>query len=241
MIRALIVDDELPAREELSWLLAQCEGVVVAGQAANATEALELIENDPFDVVFLDISMPGIDGMRLAEAIHETNGPKPHIVFVTAHSERAVDAFAVNATDYILKPARLDRLRQAIAKIPKRTPTPADESPTDLARISVEKRGVFHVIPVVDIICFESEDGIVVAQTAESRFITDFNLKFLEENLATDLFYRCHRSFIVRIDAIKSIAPYGAGTYMLALDGIEKQIPLARSRAGGLKSLIPSS
>ena len=240
MIRALVVDDELPAREELQWLLEQIEGVEVAGAASDSKDALDQIVNDPFDVVFLDIDMPGIDGMRLAEAIYETSGPKPQIVFVTAYQERAVDAFSVDATDYILKPARLDRLRTALDKVRARLISKPSE-PKALSRISVEKRNVFHVIAVEDIVFFESEDGVVIVQTDDERFMTDFNLKYLERSLSPELFYRCHRSFIVRIDAIKSLAPLGAGTYQLTLQGVERVIPLARSRASGLKQLIPSS
>jgi len=246
-MKALVVDDERPAREELVWLLGQCEGVEVVGQAPTAEAALELIHTVQAEVVFLDIDMPGIGGMRLAETLREDPDEAPAVVFVTAYENHAVDAFGVDAVDYLLKPVRLERLQRALERVRARNGHPSEatiERPAKpLSRISVEQRGVYHVISLEDVVFFESEDGIVVVQTAaEERFITDFSLKFLEANLDPETFFRCHRSYIVRLDAIESIAPWGAGTYRLVLDReADLGVPLARSRANDLKSLIPWS
>lgn len=245
-MKALVVDDERPAREELIWLLDQCDGIEVAEQAATAEAALEVVGRVPIDVVFLDIDMPGIGGMRLAERLRDDPDIAPAIVFVTAYDNHAVDAFGVDATDYLLKPVRLERLQRAIDKVRQRlgTTSEAIERPArPLTRISVEHRGVYRVLALDDVLFFESEDGIVVVQTrAAERFITDFSLKFLEANLDADVFFRSHRSYIVRLDAIQSIAPWGAGTYRLVLDQTDELgVPLARARAGDLKSLIPWS
>ena len=245
-MKALVVDDERPAREELAWLLGQCEDVEVVGQAATAENALDLLGSVAADVVFLDIDMPGIGGMRLAETLREDPEDAPAVVFVTAYDKHAVDAFGVDAVDYLLKPVRLERLQRALDKVRTRFShrSEATERPAKpLTRISVEQRGVYRVISLDDVVFFESEDGIVVVQTAaEERFITDFSLKFLEANLDPEIFFRCHRSYIVRLDAIDSIAPWGAGTYRLVLDReSELGVPLARSRASELKSLIPWS
>ncbi|MFW6058311.1 MAG: LytR/AlgR family response regulator transcription factor [Persicimonas sp.] len=253
-MKALIVDDEKPAREELSWLLEQCSGVEVTAQAPSAEKAREFIEageveqgpEDRLDVVFLDIDMPGVDGMRLAELLRERpEEQRPLVIFVTAYDEHAVDAFEVDAVDYLLKPVRLERLQKAItrakSRLEARAAAPAEASRA-LDRISVEDRGVYRVVPVGDILYFEAEDGIVVAATKDERFITDFSLKFLEENLSEETFFRSHRSYIVRLDAIESIAPWGAGTYRLILSRDEDLgVPLSRSRAAELKSRIPWS
>lgn len=239
-MRALVVDDELPAREELIWLLGQCGDVEVVAQAASAEAALEVLAGDDFDVVFLDIDMPGIGGMRLAELLRDREAP-PSVIFVTAYEAHAVEAFGVDATDYLLKPVRLERLQRALQKVRNRT-APAPKVARQLNRISVEDRGVYRVLPLEDVLFFESEDGIVVVQTAEKRYITDFSLKFLEENLDPEIFFRCHRSYIVRLDVIESIAPWGAGTYQLTVDRErDLGVPLARSRAADLKALIPWS
>lgn len=255
-LNLLIVDDEEPAREELRWLLEQCDGTHVVGAAASAEAAQQFLDAKAdapeIDLIFLDINMPGIDGMRLAESLHKMDAQsgaeirRPGVIFVTAYDHYAVDAFAVDAIDYLLKPVRLARLQKALERArsvlisaPATEPTGQE---TILERISVEDQGVYRVLPVDDILYFESDGGIVVAATLTERFITDFSLKFLEENLSERTFFRCHRSYIVRLDAIESIAPWGAGTYRLIVSR-ERDLgaPLSRSRAGDLKSRIPWS
>lgn len=254
-IRALIIDDEAPAREELCWLLEQSdEPVEVVGQAGAARAALELIDETcpDVDLVFMDVDMPGVDGVRLAELLRDRGEKecRPMVVFVTAYEEYALDAFDVDAIDYLLKPVRMERLQRALKKALARLDARRASSLTQdsdghqryLDRISVEEHGVYRVIPSEEILFFEAEDGIVVVQTREGRSITDFSLKFLEQNLDPAHFFRSHRSYIVKLDAIDSIAPWGAGTYRLILDRAEDLgVPLARSRANELKSLIPWS
>lgn len=249
-MRALIVDDEAPAREELGWLLEQADATIeVIAQAASAKEALAKLDalGDTTDIVFLDVDMPGIDGVRLAELIKDRHERPPQIIFVTAYDDYAVDAFDVDAVDYLLKPIRMERLSRALERARARHKAASREdvdpnAPRALERISVEDKGVYRVIPLEEVLYFEAEDGIVVIQTKESRHITDFSLKFLEEKLDTDRFFRSHRSYIVQLDAITSIAPWGAGTYRLIVDReADLSVPLARSRANDLKSLIPWS
>lgn len=241
-MNVLIVDDERPAREEMAWLLGQCDDVVVCGQCASAEDALERLADDrnAVDLVFLDIDMPGIGGMRLAELLGDAD-ERPQVVFVTAYEKYAVDAFGVDAVDYLLKPVRLDRLQRALDKARERVRA-SDAPPRTLTRISVEDRGEYRVVPLEDVLFFESEEGIVVLQTTDARYITEFSLKFLEQKLDPKMFFRSHRGYIVRLDAITSIAPWGAGTYRLVLDRErDLGVPLARSRAADLKSLIPWS
>lgn len=263
-LRVLVVDDEKPAREELCWLLEQCDGADVVARAATADQARQLLDappqDVPIDLVFLDINMPGIDGMRLAELLHKrAPSPaqaaparaRPAVIFVTAYDDYAVDAFAVDAIDYLLKPVRLERLQRALERARRllrpHEPAPAQPARTApgasaLERISVEDHGVYRVIPLDEILYFEADDGVVLAATLHERFMTDFSLKFLEENLSEETFFRSHRSYIVRLDAIESIAPWGAGTYRLIFSR-ERDLgaPLSRSRAGELKSRMPWS
>jgi DNA-binding LytR/AlgR family response regulator len=247
MIRALVVDDERPAREELAWLLSQIEGVDVVGAVGTAEEALQRLDEErSIQVVFLDIDMPGMGGMGLAQRLGEN---APVVIFVTAYGHHAVEAFGVNALDYILKPVRLERLEKAIRRL-RQVLSAAEQAKKDkglqelklLSRVSVHENGVYRVLPVRDILFFESEDGVVVAQTAGKRYLTDFNLKFLERRLDGELFFRCHRSYIVQLDFIESIVPWGAGTYRLIVNrSLELGVPLSRSRAAVLKQLIPWS
>ena len=252
-MNAIVIDDEQPAREELTWLLGQCEGVEVVDQFGSASQAIDAIEARPenIDLCFLDIDMPGIDGLRLAETLADRLADSaPHIVFVTAYEEHAVDAFSLDAVDYLLKPVRLARLQKTIERArrrlrPRHTDKHqlADESSSPLERISVEELGEYHVISVDDILWIEADEGFATVHTEEGDHLTDFSLKSLEQNLDAEHFFRCHRSFIVRLDAIRRIAPSGAGTYRLIVGdtGEDEAIPLARSRAPDLKALIPWS
>lgn len=251
-INVLIIDDETPAREELIWLLQQCDVPTnVLGQADSAAGALSALESmrGRVDLVFMDIDMPGVNGVRLAESLQDDAQGAPLVIFVTAYQEYALEAFNVDAVDYLLKPVRIKRLGRALEKAQQMLQSPvadqevpAPDAARTLERISVEERGVYRVIPIEDILFFSAEDGIVMVQTRTSRHMTDFSLKFLEQNLDLTRFFRCHRSTIVNLDSIDSIAPWGAGTYRLVVDRAQDLgVPLARSKAGELKALIPWS
>jgi DNA-binding LytR/AlgR family response regulator len=264
-VNALIVDDEQPAREELGWLLEQCDGVRVAAEASDAERAREELQErgDAIDVVFLDIDMPGVDGIRFAECLGDLD-TEPATVFVTAYDDYAVDAFDVEAVDYLLKPVRLERLQEAVERVSERLDSDrthgdadvgADEPDDDggdeetLDRVSVQADEGYRVVDLDEILYFESDDGEVFVETTDGRFATDFSLKFLESRLPSDEFFRCHRSYIVRLGAIDTIVPAGAGTYRLFVDDPDDpevtaeraSAPLARSRAAELKRRMPWS
>ena len=254
-MKILVVDDEKPAREELAWLLNQCEGAEVLAQLSSAQEAMDyLIGHDDVDLVFLDIDMPGFNGVRLARWWTDQLGEEaPLIVFVTAYDQHAVDAFSLDAVDYLLKPVRLARIEETLQRGRRRligaggessrTREEVDREETaPLERISVEELGQYRVIAVKDILWVEADEGFATVHTAGGTFLTDFSLKFLEENLPKERFFRCHRSYIVRLDAISRIAPTGAGTYrLLVSEEKDLGVPLARSRAPELKARMPWS
>src|SRR6476661_1511560 len=147
-LRALVVDDEAPALEELSWLLRQDPRVALVRTADSAAEALKVLEPGDVDVVFSDISMPGLDGMDLARVIARFS-QRPQVVFVTAHDRHAVDAFALDATDYVMKPVRSDRLAEAVRRVVAAA-DPGSGAPTPAApedeTIPVELAGVTRFI-----------------------------------------------------------------------------------------------
>lgn len=254
MINILIVDDEQPAREELAWLLGQFDHTLVQAQLGSAHEAIaHLKAHADIDLVFLDIDMPGFDGLRLANLWTDQLGDDaPLIVFVTAYEEHALDAFDLHAVDYLLKPVRLARLEKTLHRVRQRLqnasasfdPGHLDPPTAPLERISVEELGHYRVLPVKDILWVEADEGFATVHTPEGSFLTDFSLRFLEENLPPDDFFRCHRSYIVRLDAITRIAPTGAGTYRLLVGdqtNEDQSVPLARSRAPELKARMPWS
>lgn len=252
-MKILVVDDEKPAREELCWLLEQCEGAEVLEQLSSAQEAMDyLTASADVELVFLDIDMPGFDGVRLARWWSDQLGEEaPLIVFVTAYAQHAVDAFSLDAVDYLLKPVRLSRIEETLQRVRRRLGETVsgeellEDSPTGgmpLERISVEELGQYRVIAVKEILWVEADEGFATVHTEKGDFLTDFSLKFLEENLPKELFFRSHRSYIVRLDAIERIAPTGAGTYRLLVSADdEKGVPLARSRAPELKARMPWS
>ena len=239
-IRAIVVDDEPLARDELRFMLGQCEDVEVVGEARNAPEAQGLCEEEQPDVAFLDLRMPGPDGVALAETLM-ANHPDLKVVIVSAHDEGALRAFEARVADYLLKPVRLERLRQAVERV-RSASAGAASSIEWLERIAVRRKDAYVVLELGDVIYFEVKDELVWAISEEDRFAIDKTLANLEDELDPEAFFRSHRGFIVRYDRIRAIEPTGAGTYQLLLDHPEEpKIPLARERAKKLRERIPFS
>ncbi|MBW1761865.1 MAG: response regulator, partial [Deltaproteobacteria bacterium] len=239
-IRAIVVDDEPLARDELRFMLGQCEDVEVVGEARNAPEAQGLCDEELPDVAFLDLRMPGPDGVALAETLM-ANHPDLKVVIVSAHDEGALRAFEARVADYLLKPVRLERLRQAVERV-RSAPAGSANGTERLDRIAVRRKEAYVVLELGDVIYFEVKDELVWAVTKEDRFAIDKTLANLEDELDPDAFFRSHRGFIVRYDRIRAIEPTGAGTYQLLLDHPEEpKIPLARERAKKLRERIPFS
>jgi len=233
MLKALVVDDEAPARSELRFLLEEAGGIEVVGEASNAAEALQLIKAIPYDVVFLDIDMPGLSGMRLAEAL-ATMDRQPSIIFVTAHSEHAVKAFEVQATDYLVKPVEVDRLRAAIERL-----QPAEDSPVRIERVPVEKGGRKLLLQVDDIYYVMAKDDYSYIYTAEERYLSTVSLAQLESKLEPQGFFRVHRRFVVNLKQVKEVVPMYGGTMLLTLkDAAATQVPASRRRVPALKRAL---
>jgi two-component system response regulator LytT len=243
-LRAIIVDDEPLARDELAFLLGEIGGVEVVGQAGDAHEALKLADREEPEVAFVDLRMPGPDGIALAEALKRRH-PKIQVIVVTAHDDAALRAFEAQVLDYVLKPARLDRVRSAVARAQAAvhgqrgsSNGPGKEAPFE--RLAVRRGGVYLVLEVADVIYFEMKDELVWAVTATDRLALDLTMTNLEQRLSDNEFFRSHRGALVRVDKIRAMEPAGAGTYELVLDHPESpRVPLARERARLLKERIP--
>jgi two-component system response regulator LytT len=233
-LKALVCDDEAPARSELRFLLEEVGGVEVVGEAGSGAEALQLIRALPYDVVFLDIDMPGLSGMQLAEVLNDLD-KKPAIIFVTAHSEYAVQAFEVAATDYLVKPVESDRLRQAIERL-----VPAQPSgPIKLERIPVEKAGKKLLLPVDDIFHIMAKDDYSYLHTDGERYLSTMSLSTLESKLEAQGFYRVHRRFLVNLSKVSEVVPMYGGTLLLTLkDRNRTQVPVSRRRVPALKKVL---
>lgn len=232
-LKALVVDDEAPARSELRFLLDEVGGVEVVGEASNASEAFQLIRAIPYDVVFLDIDMPGMSGVQLAEAMAQLER-QPAVVFVTAHSEHAVKAFEVMAADYLVKPVELDRLRVAVGRL---APTLHEEARVE--RIPVEKAGRKLLVQVEDIFYIMAKDDYSYLHTGAERYLSTISLAHLEQRLAPCGFFRIHRRYLVNLAQVREVIPMYGGTLLLTLkDRANTQVPVSRRRVPSLKRAL---
>lgn len=240
-LRVIIVDDEPLARDELAFLLGEMGGVEVVGQAGDAHEALELSERCDPELAFVDLRMPGPDGIALAEALKQRK-PAMQVIVVTAHDDAALRAFEAQVLDYVLKPARLERVKSAVERAMAALRGPKSQPPKDvpLERLAVRRGGVYVVLEVADVVYFEMKDELVWAVTASDRVSLDLTMTNLEQRLPEGVFFRSHRGALVRVDKIRTMEPAGAGTYELVLDHPESpRVPLARERARLLRERIP--
>ncbi|MEW6622561.1 MAG: LytTR family transcriptional regulator DNA-binding domain-containing protein [Bacillota bacterium] len=246
-LKALIVDDEYPARRELRYLLEEFAQVEVVGEATNAAEAQHLINALDYSIIFLDIQMPGVTGIELSRQIKD-NPQKPYVIFVTAHEEYALDAFAVDAVDYLLKPVTIQRLREAMAKIESRIaktlPAPVKQSTYDnqsanLEIIPIESQGKTVLLNHTDIVYVNAQNDYCIFKTYDKKFLARFTLKELETRLSSSIFFRCHRSYLVNIKKIREVTPLYNGTLLLAVDDKEKsEVPVSRSQAKQIRQLL---
>lgn len=234
-LKALVVDDEAPARSELRYLLSEAGGVEVVGEASSASEALQLIRALPYDVVFLDIDMPGLSGMQLAEALAELDRP-PSIIFVTAYSEHAVKAFEVEAADYLVKPVEVPRLRRAIERLAPAGPVSGGAR---VERVPVEKAGKKLLLSIEEIFHVMAKDDYSYLFTDGERYLSTLSLAQLEQKLEPRGFFRVHRRFLVNLSQIKEVVPMYGGTLLLTLkDRAATQVPVSRRRVPSLKRAL---
>ena len=237
-IRAIVVDDEALARDELTFLLEQCKGVDVVGEAQFAVEAEKLCDDEEPQIAFIDLRMPSLNGLALAEVLRRKH-PDLEIVIVSAHDDGAIGGFDAQVTDYLLKPVRLERLRRTLERVSvgRQGTIPGSGR---LERFAVRRKNSYVVVEVRDVVYFEARGELVWAVTALDRFAIDRTLTTLAEQLDHMVFFQSHRSCIVRLDRIHTIEPAGARTFRLLLDHPdEPKVPLARDRASKLRERIP--
>ncbi len=208
---ALIVDDEAPARAELRFLLERIEDVEVVGEAASVREALALAARLDYDVVFCDISMPELTGIDAAREI--MSWPKrPHVVFVTAHQDYAVQAFSVDAFDYLLKPVAEDRLAQTVERLRSALRgTPERAARGELAKVPVTRRGETLLLDHDQVYFMLAEGDYARIATYDERFLSTQSLRELEDALPPALFFRIHRSSIVNLQKVTALEQSLAG------------------------------
>lgn len=251
-VRAVVADDEAPAREELCFLLEGMEGVTVVGRAENGPRALAMVGELTPHVVFLDVQMPGQTGFDVARALIEGRSDV-HVVFVTAYDQYAVEAFEVNAVDYLLKPLERQRLEQAVERVRQRVAAglPRDEQVDRLIQEMAwrrERRGQLAIrvddrvllVRAEDVV-FASLDGdTVVVATEQVAGTSNYRtLDELQARLDPDVFWRVHRSHLVNIGKVKEIVPWFSRNYILRMrDGKSSEIPVSRSQTKRLRQYL---
>ncbi len=227
----LAVDDERPALDELAFLLRADPRVAEVRTASEAGGALKQLDDNTVQVVFLDIRMPGLDGLDLARVLRRFSNP-PQVVFVTAH-DAALDAFALGATDYLLKPIRQDRLGEAVRRVLqglRQQESPVEET------IAVGLGGVTRFIAVADIRFVEAHGDYARLHTSGGSHLVRVSLSALEERWAPLGFVRIHRSFLVATGHISELRVDGGGGHVRTAEGT--RLPVSRRHSRGLKDRL---
>jgi DNA-binding LytR/AlgR family response regulator len=202
-LRVLVVDDERPALDELAWLLERDDRIGTVTATASAAEALRVLQEGGVDAVFTDIRMPGLNGLELARVLARFKAP-PLVVFITAHDEHAVDAFELNAVDYVLKPVREDRLAEAVRRVVESSSPATPSAPPDDS-IPVELGGVTRFISRSDVLYVEAQGDYARLHTAHGAHLIRTPLTTLEDEWRGAGFVRIHRSLLVALPHVDEV------------------------------------
>lgn len=246
-LSAVVIDDEQLARDELTFLLRNFPEIEVAGTASDGLQGLELIERVEPDLVFVDVQMPGLDGMGLIRKLRENADALPHFVLVTAYDHYALEAFRVEAMDYLLKPVEKTRLAETVQRA-ARLVNEGVRSAAELAprinlqrsKILVKASGRSFIVDAHDIAYATIEDGVITIVTSaiegESNYRT---IEELQSNLDPDTFWRVHRSYLVNIHRIKEVIPWFKSSYQIRMDDKKgTEIPVSRVQTRRLRALL---
>lgn len=250
-INCVIVEDEIPAAQELKYILEQHEKLSVKAVAYDGTNGIKIIKELEPEVVFLDINMPGINGLDLAKQIKEFK-VSISIIFVTAYEQHALKAFEVEALDYILKPFDETRIDKTVARLVQKYSFNKPELDIALKmteiicklteeekttkKVPCERNGKIILIDISDIYYCFIEDEKVYVKTREQKYSAIFNLCKLEEKTK---FFRAHRSFLVNLNKAREVFSWFNGSYKVVMDDIEKsEIPVSRNNVKKLRELL---
>lgn len=261
-LRLFIVDDEAPARVRLTTLLAdivaECPHLIV-GEAGNAAQALAGIAQSKPDIVLLDVQMPGLSGIALAAQLaRQADAHVPAIIFISAHDAYALDAFEVQALDYLLKPVRATRLLDALRRFKPLSrfdtsasvPPAADQGLLQRRHFSVQERGRLLLVPVEDVLYLKAEMKYVMLHTRAREYLIEDSLVSLEHELSA-LFVRVHRNALVARNAIRGVERIaglpvpdgdeqgkGASVWQVMLHDVEERLPISRRHWPQLRALV---
>ncbi|HBW37783.1 LytTR family DNA-binding domain-containing protein [Desulfosporosinus sp. BICA1-9] len=267
MISVVIADDEPLARDELIYLLKQCEDIEIVGEATQGTEALEIILALKPDVAFLDIQMPNLDGLTVARKLLEEDQTLM-IVFATAYDKHAIQAFEVNAVDYLLKPFDEERVLKTVERIRQRVKNLKNDAPNEMlnnslmellkkmagesvsaaagqiqapkiSKLAVQGEESVILIDPKDILYAHCEKRETLIKTSNKVYSTKYTLQTLEEKLESYPFFRPHRSYLVNLNSVQELVPWFNGAYTLILnDEKRSKVPVSRAYVKALKDIL---
>ncbi|MEL7597238.1 MAG: LytTR family DNA-binding domain-containing protein [Clostridiaceae bacterium] len=232
-MNCIIVDDEYPAREELKYFINEFSNMKMEAEFEDSIKALEYIEENKPDIVFLDINMPKLDGMVLGKIINNFE-KKIIIVFITAYKEHAVNAFEIEAFDYILKPYSEERIVNTLRRLEKIQFV--DKCINN--KITLKKNNKLRVISICDICYCEARERETIIYTSKEKFIENCSISEFYKRLPKNNFFRSHRSYIVNLEKIVEIIPWFNNTYMVKIQGIDEEIPVSRNNINDFKHLM---
>jgi two-component system response regulator LytT len=259
-ISAVLVDDEKLAREELSYLLKDFGDIEIVGSGENGFDALRLIENLEPDIVFLDVQMPGLDGLGVIRKLRDRDVPQPYFILATAYDQYAVEAFRLEALDYLLKPVEKDRLSGTLERARRflaapqtlaaaaapggqaATPTQGDEAhePAVRNKLVLRNNNRNLIIDARDLIYATIDDGIITAVATSAEGLLNYKtLEELQSNLDAESFWRAHRSYLVNIHRIREVVPWFNSSFQLRMDDKKQsEIPVSRVQTKRLRTLF---
>lgn len=253
-IATIIVDDEKPARDELAFLLKSFPEIHLVAQGKNGLDAVALIKEHHPDLVFLDVQMPGLNGFGVLKKLVDRKQKMPHIVFATAYDEYAMQAFEVNAVDYLLKPFDKGRVAKAIHRAKKMIDSdasPAERLESMLSQLGQKKpaprvklllkfQGKLLLLDSADMVFASIEDGLITVFTRESEGQSNYRtIEELHAALDAAEFWRSHRSYLVNINHIKEVVPWFKSSYLLRMnDKKQSEVPVSRAQTKRLREFL---
>jgi two-component system, LytTR family, response regulator LytT len=254
-LSTVVVDDEQLARDELAYLLKDFPEIEVIAAASNGLEAVDVIRKLEPDLVFLDIHMPGLDGLGIIHRLRELGAEPPHFIFVTAYEQHAVEAFRLEALDYLLKPVERGRLTESIERArrviqekksavgngaaagagPAAKPAPAPRS-----KLLVKANNRNFIVDASEVIYATIDDGLITLVTTNIEGHSNYRtIEDLQANLDREMFWRVHRSYLVNINRIKEVVPWFKSSYQLRMDDRKHtEVPVSRVQTRRLRELF---
>ncbi|MBJ3815160.1 response regulator transcription factor [Shimwellia pseudoproteus] len=241
-MKVIIVEDEVLAQQELSWLINAHSQMEIVATFDDGLDVLKYLQHHEVDAIFLDINIPSLDGVLLAQNISKF-AKRPFIVFITAWKEHAVEAFELEAFDYILKPYQESRIIGMLQKLEsafqqQSNPAAGGAAPRESATINLIKDERIIVTDINDIYYAEAHENMTFVYTRRESYVMPMNITEFCSRLPESHFFRCHRSYCVNISKIREIEPWFNNTYILRLRDLDFEVPVSRSKVKAFRQLM---